>query len=86
MKNGPVLQFFSTSHPKLDLAFLVTSCCRRSRPILQESYKLGKHPEYKTSFVLLKANIQTLGQLKKINELSVSEFKWKSSCFLGCVC
>lgn len=45
------------------------------------SYKLKRHAAYKTDSAPLKADIQTQGQFMKINEVSVSEFKWKSSYF-----
>lgn len=47
------------------------------------SYKLKRHPAYKTDSAPLKTDIQTQAQFMKINEVSVREFKWKSSYFLG---
>lgn len=53
----------------------------RCMAIFSTGYKLQRHPAYKTDAVPLKADTQTQGQFMKINEVSVSEFKWKSSYF-----
>lgn len=65
MKKGPVLQEGFFPPPPIHsqtLRSLSAFALRVVDAVTPFCYKLEKHPEYKTSVVLLKANIQTLGQ------------------------
>lgn len=70
--------------PNLILCYaLVLHSCYGCEALLLGSYKLKRHPAEKTDSAALKADTQTQGQFMKINEVSVREFKWKSSLFSG---